>query len=110
MKNYIQPGNTLGFIATAALSSGQPTVIGSHFGVVCNDVANGEEGQLALTGVFELPKVAADNATQFEKAYWDESESKVTTTETDNVLIGTFATPAAADSTFAGIRLNGVSI
>lgn len=110
MKNYIQPGNTLDFTAAADLSAGTPALIGSLFGVVCNDVKNGEQGQLALAGVYTMPKTSANTPSQYDKAYWNDANGEVTTTASGNKLIGVFVEAAAAGTTVASVRLNGIAV
>jgi predicted RecA/RadA family phage recombinase len=60
--------------------------------------------------VFSLPKKSTDTPTQFAKAYWDATNGEVTTTATDNTLIGVFMHAHETGTTEADIRLNGVSI
>lgn len=73
MKNFIQPGNVLPFIAAAAVVSGQLVAIGGVLGVSTADVAEGEEGQAQITGVFSLPKVSGAVIARGETLTWDVS-------------------------------------
>ena len=59
MKNFVQNGDFITFTAGDDYSSGDLVQVGSLFGVCVTDVANGDEGTLALTGVFTLPKLVA---------------------------------------------------
>ncbi len=43
-----------------AVVSGQPVVVGSIIGIVQHDIADGGEGVLMMSGVFNLPKVASE--------------------------------------------------
>jgi predicted RecA/RadA family phage recombinase len=65
VKNYVQDGDFIEFTAGATITSGQLVQVGSLFGVSVTDVASGSKGNLALEGVFTLPKVtlAAGDAT-----------------------------------------------
>lgn len=56
MKNFIKAGNIVSHIATGAIVSGDMVVIGDLAGVASSTVANGESVEVALSGVYELPK------------------------------------------------------
>lgn len=100
MSKFIRNGKTMPFTATAALAVGDVVVVGSIVGVAQNAAAIGEVVELALEGVYEVPKVGATVIAQGAILYWDESESEATTTATDNVAMGfAFAGGASADTT-----------
>jgi predicted RecA/RadA family phage recombinase len=80
MKNFVQPGNTLDLIAPAALTSGQPVLIGSIFGVAVTDAASGDTVAVDIEGVFELAKVTTDAIAAGDKLYWDSAAAKLTKT------------------------------
>ena len=71
MKNSIQPGNVLPFVADAAIISGQVVAIGAVLGVSQGDVADTEEGLAQITGVFSVPKVSAAVIKNGETLTWD---------------------------------------
>jgi predicted RecA/RadA family phage recombinase len=110
MKNYISSGATLSIVAAATLASGAGVLQGSIFGVATGDIANGAEGTINLTGVYELPKVGSQAWTVGALVYWDVSEAHCTTVSTDNVLIGVAAAAVAsgAGDVLGQVRLNGV--
>ncbi|MGH1371139.1 MAG: DUF2190 family protein [Cellvibrionaceae bacterium] len=110
MNNYIQPGKAVSFTAPADVASGSIVSVGSLVGVACSSVLSGEEGEMVVEGVFELPKNPANTPDQFDKAYWDSGSSVVTTTATDNALIGVFMKADATGKPSCEVRLNGVSI
>ena len=93
MKNYIKSGQNKTFTAGADLVSGQVHQVGDYIGIVAYDVLNGEEGELAITGVFSVPKVAATAFSDGDIAYWDGSQ--VTNVNTD-ALLGTVDKAAAS--------------
>jgi predicted RecA/RadA family phage recombinase len=65
MKTYQQEGELLNYAnAGSALSAGDPVVVGTTLGVATTDIAHGATGELALSGVFELPKVSGAVITQ----------------------------------------------
>jgi predicted RecA/RadA family phage recombinase len=103
--NYVQEGKTLNYTAGADITSGQFVLIGTIGGVAKTDIANGKTGAVHVCGVFSLPK-ASGAVTQGAKLYWDESESEVTTTATDNTLIGVAAAAAASGDSNVHVLLN----
>lgn len=107
MKNFVQSGGTITFTAATAIQSGQGVMQGAFFGVACTSAEIGQDFEAALVGVFELPK---DDTpfTKGQRAYWT-AQGAVSSTATDNTLIGA-ATEAAAEGTAAvRIRLNGTA-
>jgi len=103
--NYVQEGKTLNYTAGADITSGQFVLIGTIGAVAKTDIANGKTGAVHISGVFSIPK-ATGAVTQGAKLYWDESESEVTTTATDNTLIGVAAAAAASGDSNAQVLLN----
>lgn len=111
MNNYVQHGSTLTHVvAGAPVVSGQALLVGSLFGICSTAQAVGEEVELALVGVYTLPKTVTDTPSAFALAYWDDTAKEVTTTSTDNTLIGVFAKAAGNGDTVAQVRLNGNSV
>lgn len=103
--NYVQEGKTLNYTAGADITSGQFVLIGTIGAVAKTDIANGKTGAVHVCGVFSLPK-ASGAVTQGAKLYWDDSESEVTTTATDNTLIGVAAAAAASGDSNVHVLLN----
>jgi predicted RecA/RadA family phage recombinase len=103
--NYVQEGKTLNYTAGADITSGQFVLIGTIGGVAKTDIVSGKTGAVHVCGVFSLPK-ASGAVTQGAKLYWDESESEVTTTATDNTLIGVAAAAAASGDSNVHVLLN----
>jgi len=83
MKNYVQPGHVVTVTAPAGgVTSGDPILVGSLFGVCATDADAGAPVELAVSGVFEIP--AADGATFAEGAavYFDGTEATDVDTDT----------------------------
>lgn len=111
MKNFIAHGDTVEFTAGADYSAGDGVVIGTVFGVVVNDVANGAKGLAKLTGVFRLPKAASQPWTVGAAIHWSAGSKACTTSAVGNRLIG-FAVEAVgsgAGETLGVVRLNGIA-
>lgn len=72
--NYVQPGKVITWTnAGTAVSSGDVVVIGKILGVALEDIANGASGEVAIDGVFDVPKVSAAVIAQGENLTWDAS-------------------------------------
>lgn len=87
--NYVNEGISIQHTASgSALAAGDPIVIGEQIGVALVDIAVGETGTVALSGVFTLPKVSAAVIAAGESVIWDASAGEFD----DNA-----ATPATGD-------------
>ena len=106
MRNYIQPGKVLPAVApTGGVVSGAFVLIGSVFGIAATTAAEGEEFELALGEVYELPKTSAE-AWTFGQAIYATDAGIMTTVSTDNTKVGVAAAPAANPSGSGLVRLN----
>lgn len=104
--NFIEKGEVLNYTASGNdIISGQLVIIGSIAGVAKTDIAIGSMGAVHITGVYSLPK-AADTITQGTKVYWSSVNYNVTTTKTDNHLIGIAANNATSSDGFIHVILN----
>lgn len=109
MKNYVQPGNTITATAPAGgVASGDVLIVGSLVGVCAIAALEGAETEVQLVGVFDLPKVAGA-ITAGAKVYWNSTAGAVTTTATDNTMLGAAAAAAADADPTVRVRLNGIA-
>ena len=110
MKNYVQPGNVVTLTTpTGGIRSGDGVLVGSLFGVSAYDADAGEEMEVSLVGVYELPK-AAGAIGEGAKVYWDGTGKTVTTTATGNKLIGAAVRAAGSAEVSARVRLDGTTL
>ncbi|MDP5309105.1 DUF2190 family protein [Paracoccus spongiarum] len=109
MKNYVQPGNTITLTAPYAVASGDGLLVGAIFGVATGSAALGESVEAALTGVYDLKKVASQAWAAGDKVYWDNTAWEATKTTTSNTLISVavVAVAGGAADTIGRVRLNG---
>jgi predicted RecA/RadA family phage recombinase len=110
MKNFIQSGNSITIQAPQDVLSGQAIFAGDVFGVASNSVKAGEDVELSLVGVFDLPKVVGE-LKSYVKLYWDPSLlpiGAVTADGKDKKLIGVSTEAAQANQPTVNVRLNGV--
>lgn len=104
MKNFVQRGDSLDLTAPAGgLASGQGHLFGDLFAVAFTDIAAGEKGSCAVTGVFDLPKATGEALAEGTAAYWD--GTAVTGTAAGNTLIGHVTEAAASATTVARVRI-----
>lgn len=111
MKNFVSQGNTLTFTngTGADVASGAGVLLGTAFGIAAGDVADGADGVLNLTGVYDLPKVGSQAWTVGAAIYWDNTNKRCTTVTTSNTKIGVAvaAVGSGAGETTGRVRLNG---
>lgn len=90
MNNKIHEGSTLTYLnAGSAIVSGAVVVVGNQIGVACTDIAASTgTGELAMQGVFELPKTAGAAIPQGTSPQYDVSAA---------AFVPQTATPAAGD-------------
>ncbi len=108
MKNAIQDGNRLSIVSGGAIASGAGVLTGALFGVAITAAnASGQAVELALTGVYALPKAtgAGTALTQGALVYWDATNSRVTGTATGNTLIGHCHVAAGTADATVAVRL-----
>lgn len=110
MKNYVQPGDRVGVPAPANVASGAGVLVGSLFGVANAAALAGEEVQISVEGVFDLPKVGTQAWTVGQLVYW--TGTAATNVASTNRLIGVAvaAVGAGAGETIGRVRLNGAGI
>lgn len=104
---FVQPGEVIDYTAGANIASGQVVLLGgARIGVALKAIANGETGPMRVTGVFNIAKLSTDNINQFALLYWDNTNSRLTTTASGNTLAGFAAAAAAASTTSVNIKIN----
>lgn len=103
---FVQPGEVIDYTAGANIASGQVVLMGARIGVALKAIANGETGPMQVTGVFNIAKLSTDNMAQGALLYWDNTNSRLTTTASGNTLAGFAAAGAAASTTSVNIKIN----
>lgn len=98
-QNFIQDGDVMPVILSGTVASGDGVLVGDTVGVALNSGVSGDTIQVAICGVYELPK-ASGAVSQGTKLYWDSSVKNVTTTASSNKQIGiAFSSAASGDAT-----------
>lgn len=110
MRNFVQSGNVITLAApTGGIAAGDGHQAGQFFGVATTSAAAGEQFELQLSGVFDLPKASGEVWTPGELLYWDSASEEVTAVSGVRMLIGACSGNAAAEDTTGPVRLNGTA-
>lgn len=104
-KNCVQCGDVLLLAVAGGCESGDPVAVGEFKGVALEAIADGESGEVALTGVWSFPKTASA-VTAGDKAYFT-AAGNVTASDSGNTELGVFAASATAGDDEALVRLPG---
>jgi predicted RecA/RadA family phage recombinase len=109
-KNFIQPGDVVTVTVPGSVKSGSLIVVGNLAGVCAYDAAGGAEVELAVTGVFELPK-AIGQINEAARVWWSTADGNVkNATGTGLWPIGVAVKAASSTDTTVRVRLNGVAV
>ena len=102
---YVMSGDVIDHVAPSAIVSGQVLLIGLRIGVALANIASGATGAVRMLGIFTIAKLSTDAVAVGALLYWDNANSRLTTTASGNTLAG-FATAAAG----SGVTTVEVSI
>lgn len=99
MKNLISTGSRIQWTngTGSGVASGDIVVVGALVCVACVDIADGSSGELATSGVFEVPKTAGSSGHaigQGEAVMYDASAAKIDNKD---------ASPATGDVTLFAV-------
>jgi len=107
MKNFVHVGGSLDVAAPRAVLAGDAVQVGAIFGVALYSAQAGTLLVLVCEGVFDLPALASDVIAFGAKAYWDNTNFRLTTTASGNTLVGVFTAAKAAGGAVARVRIDG---
>lgn len=109
MQNYIQNGHVMTVTTPAGgIVSGEGLIVGSIFGVAAYSAVEGDPLELAITGVYRLPKASAAVLTVGARVAWDNTAKNINVPGTGRFPVG-IATEAAGNGiTSVAVRLDGV--
>jgi len=109
MKNFIQHGHYLSVPAPAGGAlAGEGLLSGNIFGVVAYSAGAGELVELALIGVFSLPKAAAAVLTVGMRVAWDNTAKNINVPGAGRYPVGAATEAAGNGTTTVAVRLDGV--
>ena len=103
---YVMSGDVIDYPAGSAVAVGAVVLIGVRIGVALAAIAAGTSGVLAVKGIFTIAKLSTDVVAVGAALYWDNANSRLTTTASGNTLAG-YATKAAGSGvTTVEININ----
>lgn len=106
MQNLIQDGKTLTAVApVGGFTGGDAYKVNALFGVANATVVESDPGELTVEGVFEIPAVAAETATAFQKAYWNDTSKEISNDATGNSVVGYYTEDKAAAQAVICVKL-----
>ena len=103
---FVQPGQVLDYTPGSAVTAGQVVLIGVRIGVALNAIAANATGALQVAGVFNIAKLSTDVVAQGAALYWDNGNSRLTTTASGNTLAGYAVAAAGNGATTVAIKIN----
>jgi predicted RecA/RadA family phage recombinase len=110
MKNFIQHGHYLTVPAPAGgASSGEGLLSGNIFGVVAYSAGPSEPLELALAGVYTLPKATAAVLTIGARVAWDNTAKNINVPGAGRYPVGVATEAAGNGTTSVAVRLDGVA-
>jgi predicted RecA/RadA family phage recombinase len=104
MKTFMQMGDVVTVTAPGAVKSGDLVIVGSLIGVAATNADTGEDVEISLVGIFELPKVTHAGIDQGDPVYWA-APGNCTATGAGNVLIGVCTETAGSSAPKVRVRL-----
>lgn len=93
---YVMSGTVIDYVASSPVTSGQVLLIGTRIGVALTAIASGATGAVQVLGIFTIAKLSTDVVAAGALLYWDNTNSRLTTTASGNTLAG-YATAAAGN-------------
>lgn len=110
MQNYIQNGHVITVTTPAGgILSGEGLIVGNIFGIAAYSAAEGEPLELAITGVFKLPKATAAVLTVGAPVAWDNTAKNINVPGAGRFPVGVATEAAGNGITSVAVRLDGVA-
>jgi predicted RecA/RadA family phage recombinase len=103
---YVMSGEVIDFPAASAVANNAVILIGARIGVALAAIAAGAVGAVAVAGIFTISKLSTDVVTIGALLYWDNANSRLTTTASGNTLAGFAAKAAGSGVTTVEISIN----
>jgi len=100
-----QRGEILNYTASADIAYGDVVPLTTRIGIAREEIASGETGSVAVTGVWELPAIGTVAFTVGEALYWDATNSCLTTTSDSNTSAGWCYEAKESASTAALVKI-----
>lgn len=85
---YRQQGDIINYTPSVAMTAGEIVVEGELVGAAVTDIAANAEGALRIAGVINAPKLSTDVVVIGNILYWDDGNTRMTTTASTHKVIG----------------------
>jgi predicted RecA/RadA family phage recombinase len=109
--NFVAEGERLTLVAPYAVTVGGGAKFGTNlFGVAIDTVASAGTGVFATEGVWDITKTTTAALAVGDKAYWDDTNKRLTATSTSNLPVGVVVETAATTATTARVKLAPATI
>lgn len=110
MQNYVQSGKVLELTApSGGVTSGVPVLIGDLLVVPVASADETEKFSGEVVGVFECAKATGEAWTEGDTLYWDNGNSRFTSTASGNYKAGVVAEAAASAAALGKVRFDGIA-
>lgn len=111
MKNFVQPGEILTFVApSGGVVSGTGVKIGDILLIPLETKAATEKFDGLRVGVVDHAKLSAQAWTEGQRVHWDDTNKRFTTVTTGNFIAGVAAAVAVNPSSTGKVLLFGTSL
>ncbi len=105
-KNMIEDGLTVDFTTAGAVALGEVLEFANSIGIaLAAATGSGQVIAIAMEGVWELPKETGVAFTVGQKLYWDATNNRVDSTNT-NIPCGLCWRPQASGDTVCRVKIN----
>jgi predicted RecA/RadA family phage recombinase len=110
MKTFIQPGDIITVIApVGGITANQGLLIGGLFGIATTSALQGDDVEIAITGVFDMPKASATVIAQGDQVAWDDTVKETALPGVGLFPVGIATAAAGNGVTTVSVRLDGVA-
>lgn len=110
MKTFIQPGNIITVTTpVGGITAGQGLLIGGLFGIATSDALQGDGVEIAVTGVFDMPKASTAVIAQGDQVAWDDTAKEIVLPGVGLFPVGIATTAAGNGVATISVRLDGVA-
>ena len=110
MKNFIQTGHMITVPApTDGVTSGQGMIVGGLFGIAATTASEGDNVEIATTGVYDLPKAPASVFALGDRVAWDDTVKVIAPPAAGLYPVGIAITAAGNGAVTVRVRLDGVA-
>ena len=100
MTKFKHEGRSIDYTPVAAVAAGDVIVVGDLVGVATRGIAAGEQGSLAIEGVFEFGKTAGSGGeafTQGQRVFWNAVSGEPASDSVGSRQLGYVTEAAGAD-------------